>query len=116
MNMLLWCFQTMFMIDRGSIVCMRYMTEVDERLDAHSFPATSEELIDAYGSIELAFPDGTETFGEALSRLESETYETVEGARLAAYSALSEEAIGRKGYSDRDPTNLGEDGHDEVSF
>ena len=102
------------MMNRPQHSAMRYMTAVDERLDAHSFPATTEELIEDHGDLEL--PDGTETFGDALARLDSETYETVEGARLAAYSAVGEAAIGRKGYSDRDPTNLGEDGHEQVSF
>ena len=95
---------------------MRFMTEVDERLDTHSYPATTEELIDAYGDLEIEFPEGTETFGEAFGRVGSTTFETAEDARLAAYSAVGDGAIGRKYYSDRDPSALGEDGHDRVSL
>ena len=95
---------------------MRFMTDIDERLDAHSYPATTGELIDAHGDLELALPNGTETFGDALGRVESTTFETAEGARLTAYSALGEEAIGRKHYSDRDPTALGVEGHEPVSL
>ncbi|WP_049998172.1 DUF5789 family protein [Halococcus sediminicola] len=95
---------------------MRFMTDIDERLDAHSYPATTGELIDAHGDLELALPNGTETLGDALGRVESTTFETAEEARLTAYSALGEEAIGRKHYSDRDPTALGVEGHEPVSL
>jgi hypothetical protein len=95
---------------------MQLFTDANERLDAHSYPATTEELIEAYGSLELAMPNGTETLGTALSRLGNETYENAESARLATYSAVSDKAIGRKYYSDRDPTAPGEDGPDQLSF
>lgn len=95
---------------------MRFMTEVDERLDAHSYPATTDELIDAHGGLEIDLPNGTETFGDAFGRIGSMTFETAEDARLTAYSAVGDGAIGRKHYSDRDPTALGEDGHERVSF
>lgn len=95
---------------------MRFMTEVTERIDAHSFPATTQELIDAYGTIEIDLPNGSETFGDTMGPFESQTFETAEDARLTAYSALGEAAIGRKGYSDRDPTALGEDGHEQMSL
>ncbi len=95
---------------------MRFMTEVDERLAAHSYPTTTEELIDAYGSLKIELPNGTETFGDAFDRIGSTTFETAEEARLTAYSAVGDGAIGRKYYSDRDPTTLGETGHDRVSF
>lgn len=48
--------------------------------------------------------------------MESTTFETAEEARLTTYSAVSEGAIGRKHYSDRDPTALGVDGHEQVSL
>jgi hypothetical protein len=95
---------------------MRFMTDIDERLDAHSYPATTDELIETHGDLEIALPNGTETFGDALSRVESTTFETAEEARLTAYSAVGEGAIGRKHYSDRDPTALGVDGHEPVSL
>jgi hypothetical protein len=95
---------------------MRLTTDIDERLDAHSYPATSDELIATHGDLELALSDGTETLGDALSRVGSTTFETSEDARLVAYSALGEGAIGRKHYSDRDPTALGVDGHEPVSL
>ena len=95
---------------------MQCMIDVEDRLDAHSYPATTDELIDAYGGIELLLPNGTETFGDALGRIGSHTVESADAARLVAYSAVGDAAIGRKGYSDRDPTAPGETGHDQVSL
>jgi hypothetical protein len=95
---------------------MRLLTDATERLDAHEYPASTAELIAAYGDLELDFPEGSETLGEVLDRAGAETFESPEAARLALYGAVGEAAIGRKGYSDRDPTALGEDGHEQLSF
>ena len=95
---------------------MRLLANVDEKIDAHSFPATSEELIAEYGDLKLELPNGDETLGDALGRLGETTFEDAEDARLAAYSAVSRGAIGRANYSDRDAPAIGEDGPDQVSF
>lgn len=95
---------------------MRLLASVDEKIDAHSYPASTEELIDEYGDLELEFPNGGETFGDALGRLGETTFEDAEDARLAAYSAVSRDAIGRANYSDRDAPSIGEEGPDQVSF
>jgi len=78
-----------------------------ELIDAHEYPATTDELIEAYGERRLELQNGTETVAEVLGRLDTETFESPEDARFAVYSAVSEKAIGRVGYSDRDPTPLG---------
>ena len=85
-------------------------------MDEHSYPATTDDLIDAYGDVELELPNGTETLGDVLQRLTPETYEDAEQARLAVYSAVSTKGIGRVGYSDRDPVSISEDGPEQVSF
>ncbi|MFB6119284.1 DUF2795 domain-containing protein [Halosegnis sp.] len=95
---------------------MRFIDDADAELDAHNYPATGEELIDAYGETELDLPNGSETFGEVMGRLGDTTYENSEDAKLAALSAVSEEAIGRKGYSDRDAPAIGEQGPTQLSF
>lgn len=95
---------------------MRFMARADESFDAHTYPATTEELVEAYGEMELDLPSGTETLGEALERTGDETFETAEAAKLAARCGVSEKGIGRKFYSDRDPPAVGEDGPDDVSF
>jgi len=104
------------MKDTGLHSHMQLLANVDEKIDAHSFPATSDELISEYGDLKLELPNGDETFGDALGRLGETTFEDAEDARLATYSAVSSDAIGRANYSDRDAPSIGEDGPDQVSF
>ncbi|MFW5964773.1 MAG: DUF5789 family protein [Natronomonas sp.] len=95
---------------------MQLLANVDDRIDAHTYPATATELIEEYGDLELEVPNGEETFGEALGRLGDTTFEDADDARLAAYSAVSKNAIGRENYSDRDAPSIGENGPEQVSF
>jgi hypothetical protein len=95
---------------------MRLLADVDDRIDAHTFPATAEELIAEYGEIELDLQNGEETFGEALGRLGDTSFESADDVRTAAYSAVSKGAIGRQNYSDRDSPAIGETGPDPLSF
>ncbi|WP_247003610.1 DUF5789 family protein [Halosolutus gelatinilyticus] len=76
-------------------------------IDDYEYPATTEELIEEHGDRTLELPNGSETVAEVLARLESETFENPEDARFAIYGAVSDKAIGRVGYSDRDPTPVG---------
>ena len=92
------------------------MTDLDAKLDAHSYPATTDELIDAYGDTVIEFQNGSETFGEVLSRMGEYTYEDSESAQLATLQAVSSGAVGRVGYSDRDAPCIGESGPEQVSF
>ncbi|EMA38218.1 DUF5789 family protein [Halobiforma nitratireducens] len=78
-----------------------------ELIDDYEYPATTEELIEAHGDRTLELANGTERVEEVLTRLESETFETSEDARFAIYAAVSDKAVGRVGYSDRDPTPVG---------
>lgn len=95
---------------------MRSIKTATEQFDAHTFPATTEALVEAYGDQEIELPNGTEQLGDVLERVGPTTYENAEDARMAARSAVSNKAIGRKGYSDRDPIAPGEMGPDQVSF
>jgi hypothetical protein len=92
------------------------LTDAEQAFEAQEYPMTSEELIEAEGDITLELPNGTERLADALRRSGPETFETAEDARLTAYAGVSGKAIGRKGYSDRDPICMGEDGPEEVSF
>lgn len=88
-----------------------------EFIDDYEYPATTEELIDECGENCLELPNGTETVEEVLERLESETFYSPEDARFAVYSAVSDKAVGRVGYSDRDPTPPGSPhGPEPMSF
>ena len=89
----------------------------DRLFDDADYPLTTEQFVARHGDEELDLPNGSETLGEVLGRTDGETYEAAEDARFAVYNALSSKAIGRKGYSDRDPTPPGSPyGPDQVSF
>lgn len=95
---------------------MRSVETATEPFDTHAFPATSADLIDAYGEQVIELPNGPERLGEVLERVGPAVYVSADDARLAALSAVSNKAIGRKGYSDRDPTAMGVEGREQVSF
>ena len=95
---------------------MRLARNAEDSFATHTFPTTTAEFVAEHGDVELELPNGAVTLGEVLGRLPDEELETAEDARLATYSALGEDAIGRKGYSDRDPSCLGETGHERVSL
>lgn len=91
------------------------MNNTTELFTDAEFPMTSDELIERYGDEEIDLSN--ETLREVLGRTGAETYENREDAEFAVYSGVSERAIGRKGYSDRDPTIPGGiDGHEQLSF
>jgi hypothetical protein len=104
---------TTFMIVEMAYLYMQFMSDVSEKLSLHTYPATTTELVDAYGNIEFD-TDDTESFGEVMSRLGETTFQDSEGAQQAALSAMGEGAIGRKGYSDRDAPAVGEQSDAEL--
>jgi len=95
---------------------MRLTRTVADCCAEHTYPTTTGRFIEEHGETELELPNGAVTVGEVLGRLPSHELETVEDARFTIYSALSEDAIGRKGYSDRDPRCPGEGISDQVSL
>jgi len=87
------------------------------RINEAEYPLTTDELVDELEHAELDLQNGTEAVSEILERDGEQTYETPEDARLALYNGVSSKAIGRKGYSDRDPTTPGSQyGHEQLSF
>lgn len=89
----------------------------DDLLRDQEFPLTTEELLERCGSHEIELQNGSERLSDVLARTGDETYETADEACLALYGGLSEDAVGRVGYSDRDPTPPGaREGHEPVSF
>ncbi|MFO7833064.1 MAG: DUF2795 domain-containing protein [Halohasta sp.] len=82
----------------------------------HSYPASTAELVAAYGDSEITLPNGTETVGEILGRMGDDTYENSEAVSQALLTGVSHKAIGRRFYSDRDQFTPGEHGPEQVSF
>lgn len=92
------------------------LKQATKLLRRHDYPATTTQLADSYGDYELDLPNGTETLAEVFGRVDSETFADSREAQATMYSAVSSKAIGREGYSDRDPTVLGTEGPGQVSF
>ncbi len=88
-----------------------------EVIEDAEYPLTTEELVEHCGDRELELQDGTVTVCDVLERGAPETYENSEEARFALFSALPKEAVGRPGYSDRDPVDPDSPyGPEQVSF
>jgi hypothetical protein len=79
------------------------------RLRNHEYPTTSDKLVAAYGDATLGLQSGEQTLREVFEPLPTEAFESVEEARSAIFNAVDDEAIGRKGYSDRTPPAPGEE-------
>lgn len=90
--------------------------DLSERLAEHDYPASTEELIDAYGEHTLDFQDGESSFREVMEGYE-DTFESAEAVQQAVLDMVGSEAVGREGYSDRTPPATGEESqHDQESF
>ncbi len=92
------------------------LKQASELLDSHQYPADTEQLIASHGDYVIDLPNGTETLEEVLARVGNETYDSSQQAQEAMYNGLSSKAIGRRHYSDRDPTTMGTFGPDQISF
>jgi hypothetical protein len=92
------------------------LNRTGDLIDAHEYPATTEELVEAYGEQKIELPNGSETLADVLVRAGSETYMTADDARNALLCGVGHEAIGRRYYSDRDAYAMGERGPGDVSF
>lgn len=55
--------------------------ELDDALEGHDFPATSSELIEAYGDYEVETQGGTKPLDEVLATTEDETYGSADDVR-----------------------------------
>ena len=85
--------------------------QMSEIFDEDRFPATTEELIEEFGDVEIDYPHGGERLEHVLEASGSETYESPDDAQLAVLNGVSREAVGRPRYSDR-----GDSPHSEDEF
>ena len=105
----------MIKVVSGLVPCMR-LNALGEKLSAHQYPATSDELIDAYGESRIELPEGTETLGSVLGRAGPETFVSSGEVHETLRGNVGHEAVGRRFYSDRDAPTVAEDGPEQVSF
>lgn len=54
---------------------------LDEVLELHGYPTTTQELIDAFGDHEVETQDGWSSLEEVLDPIENRTYESADDAR-----------------------------------
>jgi hypothetical protein len=92
------------------------LEDTGDLIDETEYPATSDDVIAAFGEQTLELQNGTERIADVLGRLGPETYATPDDLRDAIRTGVSHRAIGRRFYSDRDPTMLSEEGPTPVSF
>lgn len=81
--------------------------DLDERLEAHGFPIDYDELVSEFGDFELELTSGDDiTIREVLQPLQGgDTYEDVDAVHQTVLNFMPDEAVGRKGYSDRGGDN-----------
>jgi hypothetical protein len=106
----------MFIIIFHPVLGMRLNATADT-IDEQTYPLTTDDLRQAIGDDELDLADGTESVADVLERFGDQTFQTPEEVRHTLQAGVCERAIGRKGYSDRDPTTPGSvHGHECLSF
>ena len=54
---------------------------LDEALQTHEYPTTTEELINAYGDYEIEIQDGRKPLDEVLAQTDNQTYDSADDAR-----------------------------------
>ena len=74
--------------------------ELTGRLDGHEYPATTGEIVDAYGEFEIEYAGGSETLAALLAPID-DTCDSAAEVRQAVLNAVGSGAVGRKGYTDR---------------
>ena len=106
----------MFIIIFHPLLDMR-LNATGDAIEDQTYPLTTDDLTDAIGDDELDLAEGTETIADILERFGEQTFHSPEEVEHTLQAGVCERAIGRKGYSDRDPTTPGSVyGHECVSF
>ena len=55
--------------------------ELDEALETHDYPTTTNELVEAYGDYEMDIQGGTRSLEEVLAPTEDQTYDSADDVR-----------------------------------
>ena len=84
------------------------INELLTRLETVSYPTTADRVVKEFDDPKLALVDGEEHLSSVLDRIDNEALDCCDDAKLAVLGGLKGEAVGRKGYSDRDPPTLSE--------
>ncbi|MFB6126689.1 MAG: DUF2795 domain-containing protein [Halolamina sp.] len=88
----------------------------NDRLNQLDYPVTTGELLAAAGDVELDLPNGSETLGDAVERIDYRRFDSPEEVRWAVLTGVGADAVGRRYYSDRDPPAVAEESYQQLSF
>ena len=55
--------------------------DLDEALETHDYPTTTDELVAAYGDYEIETQGGTESLEEVLASTDNQTYDSADDVR-----------------------------------
>lgn len=77
-------------------------------LEESEYPTTSSALVDDHGDTVLQFQTGEQTLRELFEPVVDEQFESAAEVRETIFTFVGDQAIGRKGYSDRTPPAPGE--------
>ena len=84
------------------------VNELLTRLETMSYPTTTDRVVEEFDDPTLALVDGEERLSSVFERTDDKILNCCDDAKLTVLGGLKGEAVGRKGYSDRDPPTLSE--------
>ncbi len=87
--------------------------DLEDELEGQEYPISQDALLEEYGDNEIEMGEETMTLEELIGPLNEDEYEDYGAVQQAIMNMVSDEAIGRKNYSDRTPPAVGEDRQDE---
>jgi hypothetical protein len=69
--------------------------DLGDKLESHNYPATQEELVEAYGDETVEYDDGdSEEFGELIGRIDVEEFTSAQDVNEMLMTAVPTEATG----------------------
>lgn len=87
--------------------------DLGDNLKGVDYPISQDELLEQYGDEEIGMSEETATLEELIGPLNEDEYGSYGEVQQAIMNMVSDEAIGRKNYSDRTPPATGEERQDE---
>jgi hypothetical protein len=76
-------------------------SNIEDDLESEDYPISADELLDRYGDRKIGTSGGSESFGEVLVTGGDEEFESADEVKQTVLNRVGQEAVGRKGYSDR---------------
>ncbi len=86
---------------------------LEDELEDVSYPVSQDDLLDKYGEADVDMGEETMTLDELIGPLNEDEYQDYDAVQQAIMNMVSDDAIGRKNYSDRTPPAVGEQRQEE---